>query len=207
MRVVFFVLIFLCCMKLSFFNIFFSTFLKLKANGSRLMWASSWLRLILQSNRKNVFPDGMSCRLSEEIFTTNCLSLTFIIILKLKVLPVLCLCCVRVVKKKHAHGVWRRRRQEEVVVVVGSGGGRRHRCQRGQCQGWAGFCEPRREILFRVKTWSSWRRKVQVSVFFVLCLFWSIRSNRLPSFRPSLAVGLSSSKNTGCTGQAPYRVA
>ena len=40
-------------------------------------------------------------------------------------------------------------------------------------------------------------------MFFVLRLFGAIRSDRLPFFHPSLAVGLSIPQKTGYTGPAP----
>ena len=55
---------------------FLKAFLKLKVKRSRLMWASSWVISTLQSNQKNVILDGISYRLSENIFTTNSLYLT-----------------------------------------------------------------------------------------------------------------------------------
>ena len=56
--------IFSCCMKLSFFHFFVSTFLKLRANRSGLIREISWVRSILQSKEKNVI---LSCRLYDKI--------------------------------------------------------------------------------------------------------------------------------------------
>ena len=84
------VLYFLCYMKLSLFNFFFSNFWNWKQNGSCLMRLYSWVGSILQSNRKSMIPAGLSCRISDESFTTNRPYLKFYFLLKkLKVLPVL----------------------------------------------------------------------------------------------------------------------
>ena len=76
MCVLFFMLYFLCCMKLSFFNFFLSSFLKLKANGSRLMRAFFWVRSTLKSDSEERDHCWTVIQAFWREFTTSCLSLT-----------------------------------------------------------------------------------------------------------------------------------
>ena len=77
--VIFFVLYEFCvalnCIYLKFY---FPLLWNWYKSGSHLMQAFSSVGSILQSNLKNVVPAGLSCMISDDIFTKNCIYLTFL---------------------------------------------------------------------------------------------------------------------------------